>query len=98
MASARKQRRAGAADVTRQQREIIDCIDGLSALGAVIHSHRPANERGLPGGVSRSQVFNAAAVDLVSGRQRTFRLFPITRIWAPGPRTRESRVKLLISD
>ena len=33
------------ADVSRNQRQVVDRVDGLGPLGAVIHAHRPGDER-----------------------------------------------------
>src|SRR5436309_2903159 len=44
--SNRKRRRSRPADVAGDQRKIIDDVYGFRALGSVVHTHRPANERG----------------------------------------------------
>ena len=47
-------RRARAADVAGEQREVVDGVHGLGALRAVVHAHRPADEAGLGAAVEHA--------------------------------------------
>ena len=53
----RKRRGAGPADVARDEREVVDGVDRLGSLRAVIHAHRPTDEpRPRPGVEPRGAV------------------------------------------
>ena len=58
LAGDREGRSAGSADVSRDQRQVVDRVDRLGALRAVIDAHRPADERGSRAGVEQRRLKN----------------------------------------